>query len=151
MKTIEPMQVLCFETQTTMQTLLKYVRVVAHRLHLEAAKNNIEITGPVYWIYEGADGKPDSVFALTIALPVAGKANLSEYSEFKFKILEKFDCIAEQHLGDWGKLGETYGKLFSKIQSEHLQISGITREIYLNMDFENLDGNITEVQIGIAR
>lgn len=150
MKTIEPMQVLCFETQTTMQTMLRYVRVVAHKLHLEAAKNNIEATGPVYWIYKGADGKPDTVFTLTIAVPVAGKADLPENSEFKFKTLEKFDCISEQHLGDWGNLGETYGKLFSKIQSEHLQINGTTREIYLNMDFENLDGNITEVQIGIA-
>ncbi len=149
-KTIQPMHVICFETETTMQTLLKYVRVVAQKLYADTAKNNLEVTGPVYWVYQGADGQPDTPFLLTIALPVTAGGSLSEGSEFKLKTLGTFLCLTQQHTGDWGKLGETYGSLMTEIQAKNLQMSGLIREIYLNMDFENPDRNITEVQIGLA-
>lgn len=144
------MHVLCFETETTLQTLLQYVRVVARRLYTDAAKNDLEVTGPVYWIYQGADGNPDTTFALTIAIPVAAGQLLANDSEFKFKTLNTFTCLSEQHLGNWGQLGETYGRLLTEIHSKNIQMSGITREIYLNMDFENPENNITEVQMGIV-
>lgn len=149
-KSIQPMHVLCFETETTMQDMLQYVRVVAHRIYKDAIKHELELTGPVYWIYEGADGQPDTKFSLTIAVPVSKtKFELVE-SEFKIKQLDTFNCISKIHFGDWSKLGETYGQLFGEVQSKNLALTGQTREIYLNMDFENPEGNVTEVQIGIV-
>ena len=148
-KTIQPMHVLCFETETTMQSLLQYVRVVAQRLYADAAKNSMEITGPVYWLYQGADGQPDTPFSLTIAIPVTPVPSIPSDSEFRLKELDSFHCLTAQHLGNWGSLGETYGALISEIQSQNLQMNGLTREIYLNMDFGNPERNITEVQIGI--
>jgi effector-binding domain-containing protein len=149
-KTISPMHVYCFETVATLQTIMQYVRVVARNLYSEAAKNELEITGPVYWLYDGADGRPDTEFSLTIAIPVTPGVLVSEQSEFKLKTIEPFNCLAEQHLGDWGKLGETYGRLMSEIHSKNMQMTGLTREIYIHMDFEHPEANITEVQIGIT-
>ena len=149
--TIHPLHVLCFETETTFQDIFQYVRVVAHRLYKEAVKQDLEITGPIYWIYEGADGQPDTIFKLTIALPVSYKKIELSGSAFKLKTLDPFHCVSQQHLGDWNKLGETYSQMIVEIQSGKLTMGGQNREIYLNMDFENPERNITEVQVGLVR
>ncbi|WP_221394859.1 GyrI-like domain-containing protein [Dyadobacter sp. NIV53] len=149
--TIHPMHVLCFETETNFRDIFQYVRFVAHRLYKEAVKNDVEITGPVYWIYEGADGQPDTTFKLTIALPVYYKEYELAGSEFKLKTLDSFSCVSRQHPGDWNKLGETYGQMITEIQADNFPMSGQNREIYLNMDFENPVRNITEVQIGVVQ
>jgi len=144
------MTVFCFETETTMETMMQYVRVVARQLYQDAITHDLEITGPVYWIYQGADGQPDTKFALTVAIPVTNSSAQSSGSQFNIAKLDTFQCLSEQHLGDWAKLGNTYGALMGEIQSKNLQMSGLTREIYLNMDFENPEANITEVQIGVV-
>ena len=144
------MQVLCFETQTTLQEMLQYVRVVAHKMYTIAVQNELEITGPVYWIYEGMNGNPETVFSLTIALPIAFRNKELNHSDFKLKKLETFHCASEQHMGDWNKLGETYDCLIPEIIASNLTMSGQNREIYLNMDFQNPEANITEIQIGIT-
>lgn len=150
LKKILPMQVLCFETRTTLNEMLQYVRVVAYKMYQAAVQNELEITGPVYWVYEGMNGSPETVFSLTIALPVTFKNKELNSADFKLKKLETFNCASEQHLGDWSKLGETYDYLIPAIISNGLTMSGQNREIYLNMDFENPKANITEIQIGIA-
>lgn len=144
------MQVLCFETPTTLREISQFVRVVAHKMYQVAIQNELEITGPVYWIYTGMDGNPETVFTLCIALPVSNHDTALDTSDFKLKQLETFHCVAEQHPGNWNQLGETYGSLIPGIISDGLVMSGQNREIYLHMDFDNPEANITEVQIGIT-
>ncbi|MGG7666302.1 GyrI-like domain-containing protein [Dyadobacter sp. BHUBP1] len=149
-KTIRPIHVLCFETRTSFREILQYVRVEARKLYQDAIRNDLEITGPIYWVYEGADGRPDTVFTLTIALPVTPPSHTID-SAYQLKQLETFECISEELYGSWDGLVNTYGALFGEIMSQNLAMSGQSREIYLNMDFENPDRNITEVQIGILK
>ncbi|ACT95115.1 GyrI-like domain-containing protein [Dyadobacter fermentans] len=149
-KTIQPIHVLCFETRTSLKEILQYVRVEARRLYRDAVRNDLEITGPVYWIYQGADGQADTVFTLTIALPVTPPTHTIN-SPYQLKQLEAFECVSEDLYGNWDGLSNTYGSLFGEIMSRKLVPSGQNREIYLNMDFENPERNITEVQIGIVK
>ena len=149
-KTIQPIHVLCFETRTSFQEILRYVRVEARKLYQDAIRNDLEITGPVYWVYEGADGRPDTVFTLTIALPVTPPSHAID-SLYQLKQLETFECISETLYGSWDGLINIYGSLFGEIMSQKLIMSGQSREIYLNMDFENPERNITEVQVGILK
>jgi hypothetical protein len=149
-KTIQPIHVLCFETRTSYQEIFKYVRVEARKLYQDAIRNDLEITGPVYWVYQGADGRPDTVFTLTIALPVTPPAHTID-SSYQLKQLEAFECISQELYGNWDGLINTYGSLFGEVMAQKLVMSGQSREIYLNMDFENPDRNITEVQIGILK
>lgn len=151
LKKVHPMQVLCFETKTKLSEIGEYVRIVAHKMYQAAVQNDLEITGPVYWVYEGMDGNPETIFSLTIALPISFKEKELINSEFRLKSLRAFQCGTAQHVGDWGKLGETYGSLIPKILSSGLTMSGENREIYLNMDFQNPEANITEIQIGITQ
>jgi effector-binding domain-containing protein len=148
-KSIHAMEVLCFETETTLAKIQQYVRVVARRLYAEASKHDLEITGPVYWLYDGADGKPDTIFKLTIALPVTPPDQEITDSAFPIKTLDPFYCLSEQHIGNWMDLGKTYCNLMTAVAEQNLQFSGLAREIYLNMDFQNPDANITEVQLGL--
>ncbi|TDE10025.1 GyrI-like domain-containing protein [Dyadobacter psychrotolerans] len=148
-RTIQPMQIFCFETETTLKDISQYIRVIARQLYSEAVKNELEITGPVYWIYDGADGQPDTKFRLTIALPISQNKTLITNSDFKIKTLDAFRCMSHRHEGCWKSLGEAYGLLIFEIQVKDPEMSGQNREIYLNMDFENPDANITEVQIGL--
>jgi effector-binding domain-containing protein len=150
LKKIYPMQVLSFETQTTLNELPEYVRVVAHKMYRVAVEQELEITGPVYWIYKGMDGNPETRFLLTIALPVSFKQGDLNGPEFNLKRLEGFNCASVDHLGPWDKLGETYGAIIPEVLSRGLTLSGQNREIYLNIDFDNPEANITEVQIGIT-
>ncbi|SDG00637.1 GyrI-like small molecule binding domain-containing protein [Dyadobacter soli] len=149
-KTIQPIHVLYFETRTSFKEIFQYVRVEARKLYQDAVRNDLEITGPVYWIYNGADGQPDTVFTLTIALPVT-KPSHSIDSPYHLKQLEAFECISAELYGNWDGLVNTYGALFGEIMAQKLNMSGQNREIYLNMDFENPERNITEVQIGILK
>ncbi|SKC16973.1 GyrI-like domain-containing protein [Dyadobacter psychrophilus] len=148
-KTIPPIHVLYFETETSLNELMDYVRLVAHRLYREAIRKEMEVTGPIYWIYNGADGNPETRFHLTIALPVTVSDTPLTDSEFKLKYLEPFRCVAGQLYGSWEGLGKIYGDLISALMSENLIMTGQNREIYLNMDFQNPENNITEIQIGI--
>jgi effector-binding domain-containing protein len=148
-RTIQPVHVLCFETTTTLKEISSYVRLVAKKLYSDAFRNDLEITGPVYWIYNGADGQPDTAFSLTIALPVCPARQTVTDSGFKLKQLDSFRCVSMTHYGSWENLGETYSQLIFEIQVKDPEMSGQNREIYLNMDFENPAANITEVQIGL--
>lgn len=147
-RTIHPIHVLFFETKTSLKELSQHVRYVARKIYQDALRNDLEVTGPVYWIYEGADGNPETVFSLTIALPVSPSEKILE-SEFQTKYLDSFNCVTEQLFGDWNGLGKVYGSLISDIFSQNKTLSGQNREVYINMDFENPERNITEVQIGI--
>lgn len=148
-RTIQPIHVFYFEVETTLLDMTQYVRTKAKQLYRDAISNHLEITGPVYWIYKGADGQPQTPFTLTIALPIAEKTPTITDSEFKIKTLNTFRSVSQIHNGDWNKLGETYYRIFSEISLNEPALSGENREIYLNMDFENPEGNITEVQIGL--
>ena len=148
-RTIQSMQVFCFETTTSLREISGYVRHVARQLYKDAVQNDLEITGPVYWVYNGADGQPDTEFSLTIALPVCSCEKTILPSDFKLKQLDSFKCVSQTHYGAWENLGETYGQLIFEIQVKDPEMSGQNRELYLNMDFENPEANITEVQIGL--
>lgn len=149
-RTIQPMQALSFHTETSFNEIGQYVRVVAKDLYQEAIKNGLEIAGPIYWIYKGADGQPNTKFSLTIALPVIFSDLNVNTSRFEIKEIPAFRCVSRTHNGSWEKLGETYGNLISEILVKEPSMSGENREVYINMDFDNPTANITEVQIGLA-
>lgn len=149
-KTIQPIHVLYFETRTSFREIFQYIRVEARKLYHDAIRNDLEVTGPIYWIYDGADGKPDTFFTLTIALPVTPPSHPID-SAYNLKHLNAFECISGELYGGWEGLINTYGSLFGEIESQNLTPSGQNREIYLNMDFENPERNMTEVQVGILK
>ncbi|RZK47214.1 MAG: hypothetical protein EOO94_01155 [Pedobacter sp.] len=142
------MNVLYCTFQTSLLTLHDKIGTVARDLYAEAARQHLLVTGPVYWFYYGADGVPETVFTLEIAIPVSGIPDTNAI--FLYKEWGSFKCLSVLHEGAWSDLKLTYGKLFEKVQSENLALNGICREIYINVDFSRDEFNLTEVQIGLA-
>lgn len=145
-KTHPPVTVLYSSYQTTLNTLHQYVGTVLKDLLAEAADQNALISGPVYWVYHGADGKPDTTFTLEIALPVQG---LSGSGKFGIKQLPAFKALVHEHVGAWEELPAVYGRLLKYIDDRKIAINDECREIYVNIDFQNPGNNITTVQLGV--
>jgi effector-binding domain-containing protein len=146
-KTFNPLKTLVFSAETSMKDMVKYVRIVAKELCEEAISNSMEITGPIYWIYKGADGKPETRFVLDICLPVFSSNGYK--GKFELRQLESFKCVTSIHYGNWYEMGIVYNHLFGGIFENGLKPNGICREMYLNVDFENPENNITEIQVGV--
>lgn len=146
-KICNPMKVLLFSAETSMVEMIQFVRVKANELYREALACEMEITGPVYWVYKGADGNPQTRFVLEICLPVY--CTKSYQGSFKLSELPPLKCMHATHYGSWGEMGNIYHHLFDTLFANNHQPNGITREMYVNMDFENPENNVTEIQVGI--
>jgi effector-binding domain-containing protein len=146
-KITKPITVLFYSEITNLSGLAKLVRVKANELHKEAIKNKMEITGPVYWIYYGMDGNPQTNFTLEIAIPVFCESHYD--GNFQLKELPEFKCASMIHYGSWYDLPGSYGQLIGEVFKNNLALSGVSREVYLNIDFLYLERNITEIQVGI--
>lgn len=142
------MNVIYHGTRTTLKDLGQFVGVVAQQLYDTAAKERLLPTGPLQWIYTGADGRPDTEFTLEIALPVNGR--LSTGSGFAQKELPAFECLAVTHQGAWDHLFETYDRAIDELHTRGKQMNGVCREQYVYMDFNEPKNNVTEVMIGVA-
>lgn len=145
-KTHPPVTVLYSTHRTTLNTLGQYVGTVLKDLLAEAADQKALISGPVYWVYRGADGKPDTEFTLEIALPVQG---ISASGKFGVKQLPAFKALVQEHVGAWDQLPVVYNQLLQYIDDRKIAINDECREIYVNIDFQNPANNITTVQLGV--
>jgi effector-binding domain-containing protein len=142
-----PMNFFCFSTEATLIELGKYVRVKAHETYAEAVKSNLEITGPIYWIYYGMDGNPDTKFKLEIGVPVQQIKPTS--SSFSCKSLNEMEFATRIHEGSWDNFPKAYSTLITELMKSGRMLNGIAREVYINIDFDNSNNNITEIQLGL--
>jgi effector-binding domain-containing protein len=146
-RTYPAMNVLYCTFRTSLLTLHDKIGTVARDLYAEAARQHLLVTGPVYWFYYGADGTPETVFTLEIAIPISGTPETSE--NFLFKELSPFKCLSVVHTGAWSEMSSTYGRLFEKVGEDALVMNDVCREVYLNIDFSRDECNLTEVQLGL--
>lgn len=145
-KTQQPFKAIYTRRKATLKTLSESIGHVAQSLFEDAVAAKLLPAGPVYWVYYDMDGNPDKEFDLDIVIPVQGegkpeKFELTEMPEFKF--------ASTTHIGDWSKFGGTYEQLIGTLMSKGEEMTGICRELYINIDMEHADRNITEIQVGI--
>jgi effector-binding domain-containing protein len=146
-KTFNPFKALVFSVETTMKDMLQFVRGKANEICIEAIQNGMEITGPIYWIYKGADGKPETRFTLEICIPVYCTKDYK--GKFELRQIDSFKCVTATHYGNWHEMGIVYNHLFGGILGAGMKPNGICREMYTNVDFDNHENNITEIQVGV--
>lgn len=144
-----PFHALTFTVRTTLSAINQYVRVVARDLHREAARNDLEVTGPIQWIYAGMDGTPTTEFKLKIVLPVTSPEQPYEAAKFVLETIDEFYHVSVSHPGAWERMSESYARLFAKVEGEKRVMTGNFREIYLNMDFDQPEHNRTTLQAGV--
>ncbi len=145
-KTHPPVTVLYSQHQTTLSQLSQYIGTVVKDLCAEAVQQNALISGAPLWIYHGMDGKPDTVFTLTIAIPVQGQF---QPSRFAIKQLPAFRAVTHTHEGTWDTLAETYQEVMHHIDANKIPMTEECREVYLNIDFQQQQYNVVQVQMGV--
>jgi effector-binding domain-containing protein len=143
LRTLPPVTALVSTHRTTLQQL-EQLLPVSKELYADAAAHTL-ISGPLFWIYHGMDGKPDTEFTLEIAVPIQGKF---QSSKFSIKDLAPFRAVTHRHEGPWNQLPDSYGQIFQYVEAHKVAINDELREIYLNVDFSNPANNITEIQMG---
>lgn len=145
-KEVKPTNFLFARIETTVMELVNHLPV-SQLIFKEAVEMGLTITGPVHWHYFGFTDvqKP---FTLEIALPVSSV--LSDYDGvFHFKRTEPFRCVSLVHEGPWLQIPESYSKLMEFMNVNKLIPNGNNREVYMNVDFQNTEANVTEIQMGI--
>lgn len=147
-KETQPFTALTFTTRATLQTLSQHVGGVAENLHLEANRLNLEIAGPIQWIYTGVTGDETKEFQLDIVLPIRKPGE--QPNGFSYQVHPAFRCMSYTYTGPWSNFGELYDTLFGQLHRDGYQNDERVREVYLVMDFENPARCITEIQIGLV-
>ncbi|MFT3740879.1 MAG: hypothetical protein QM786_19185 [Breznakibacter sp.] len=138
---------LVFNARLVLAQLSQHVGERARELYLLAAAEGLMPTGPVYWIYTGADGDPHTLFDLKIALPVTGLPHTAALSQLE--TIPPMTALAILHKGPWAILSQAYAQLARETGSKGLLPSGENRELYLQIDFERPENNLTLVMFGI--
>lgn len=149
-QTALPFYSLTFTVQTSLSQLGQYVRNIAGELYKEAVQNELEITGAIYWIYEGMDGNPETVFDLTIALPVSKPLKGVSPEKFSIKLQDSYTYVSIVHFGEWSTLSASYVKIIGEITGAGITMTRVYREQYIAMDFDNPEANVTIIQVGVV-
>lgn len=147
-KEVKPINFLYFRTKTRIGELGRFVGVIARELYRDAVRYDLEVTGPVYWNYHGYTGRDTVPFDLDIGIPLAEIPG-SYHGMFQLKREESFPCVSMIHEGSWVDLQNSYGRITEFMTLKGLETSGKFREVYINIDFMNPAGNVTEIQVGV--
>ncbi len=143
-KEVKQSKVFGKEIKTSLKLIGEHVKVLPESVLENMIQKGFKAEGPQVWIYHGADGNPETEFDLLVGFPVA-----EEKMDVDITALENFKCASIMHKGSWGKLKDTYCAIIGEVRQNGEEMTGECREIYHNVDFENVENNITEVQIGI--
>ncbi|HOU69726.1 MAG TPA: GyrI-like domain-containing protein [Paludibacteraceae bacterium] len=144
-KQVDKTKVIKFATRATLKDLNQYTGVMPARLTEAAQKLGIATGEPQIWQYTGSDGNLDTEFSLEICIPI--RSFTGDPSPFVFDELPSLRCISQLHKGPWMELGKTYQDIMEELLKKTIDFKPITREIYINCDFENQQNCITEVQV----
>ncbi len=145
-KTQQPFKGIYSRKKATLKTLSESVGMVAQDLYNDAVQAKLFPAGPVYWIYYNADGNPDTEFDLEVVIPVQGEGKPETYD---IKDMPSFKHASTIHYGKWEEFAGVYKSLINDINAAGHQMTTVCRELYINVDFEHPENNITEVQVGI--
>jgi effector-binding domain-containing protein len=146
-KIVEKTIVLKHTLASTLNSLAGDIGEIPNQLAAKAGELGLEIVAPQIWQYIGSDGNPHTRFTLDICLPV--NEAKTDAGVFEFSELPAFNCITELHLGAWMNLGQTYHKILGEMTRKAMVPTGVTREVYLQCDFQNPENCVTEIQIEV--
>lgn len=147
-KEAKPLNFLYFRTKTRIGELGRFVGVIARELYRDAIRYDLEITGPLYWNYHGYTGRDADPFILDIGIPLAEIPG-SYHGMFQLKREDAFPCVSFIHEGSWVDLQNSYAQVLDFMAAQGLEGCGQFREVYINIDFMNPAGNVTEIQVGV--
>jgi effector-binding domain-containing protein len=145
-KNVRPGNFLLFRAETTVTELVNYLPV-AQSLYEEAVRQKLRINGPIHWHYLGFSDL-QTPFTLEVCLPV-DRIPADYDGPFHFKRTEPFRCVSLEHDGSWYQIPESYAKILQYVSEHGLTPAGNNREVYMHVDLNDPEANVTEIQFGV--
>ncbi len=146
-KLVKPINFLFHRAEVKLSDLVNQIPI-AKELFKESVRLDLHPSGPIHWHYFGFAGDESKPFTLEVCLPVA-ILPIEYNGKLHIKRTENFKAVSLIHEGGWQDIPKSYGIIMSFIQEHKLQPNGVTRELYINVDFINPEANVTEIQMGI--
>lgn len=123
----------------------------------ENQRGQVTVSGPPMTFYHDFDPElaPEkheidlNDLDIEIAFPVTGKVTVDD--DFEVKNIPDARVVSVVHTGPYDEVSGAYRKVFQHVEQEHLAITGVCREIYLNNPQEvPPEELLTEVQLPVA-
>ena len=121
-KEVKQTKVFGKQIKTSLKTINEHVKVLPEEILNEINQKGFDIEGSQVWIYNGADGNPETEFDLLVGFPVA-----QDKMDINIKALEDFKCATIIHKGCWSKFNETYDKIIGEVMQNGLAMTGESR------------------------
>jgi len=144
-KNVKQSKVFGKEIKTTLKAIGKHVKVLPEQILCELGRKGFSTKGPQVWIYNGADGNPETEFDLLVGFPVE-----IDKMDIDITALNEFKCATHMLKGDWANFPQAYCAIIGEVMQNGYLMTGECREVYHHVDFENVEKNLTEIQIGIV-
>jgi len=135
-------------TVTTLNEIQKVAMKETDHLKDQIKKMDLEVVGPMEFIYFDCTEDKNKEFTLEIALPIKEvKGEIP--SGYSLVLHEPFNCIVHEHKGDVSDLFSVYDKIFSEMWNNSLRPTNQVREVYKKYFDPFSEDNITEIQVGL--
>jgi effector-binding domain-containing protein len=137
------------ETGSYQSTIPKLIPLVFAEVQKEVnVKARVSIIGPIMFICHDKEYKEDNA-DIEVALPITGNITISD--DFEVRKLAPVKAATLFHKGPYEEVGSAYRKLISYIYENGFEMTGPSRELYLNdpgmVTEEEL---LTEIQLPIG-
>jgi len=108
------------------------------------------IVGPIIFISHDAEYMEEDA-DIEVAIPIAGRIAIDS-EEIEIKNLESNHVVSVLHTGSYSEVGSGYTRIHESIINNGYEISGPSREIYLNDPNKvNEDDLLTEIQVPVRK
>jgi effector-binding domain-containing protein len=145
---IAPKLYFYLEGKTSLKQLMEFAAPTVDLAYAEAARLELEKTGPIEFVYFGASSDQDKEFTLQIGFPI--KTEKQTDNSFQFRKSADFKCLKFNYKGPMNGIGDEYEKLYEYLWNNSIKHTDEIREIYHLFEYPDSPNNVTEIQIGLV-
>ena len=140
-------------TELTIAEIPAFGEETVEPLFQSAQKNQLDIVGPIEFIYLNSSGNPAQPFQLIIGIPVTamnGTAMQADADGFGFLETPPFECLAVDFRGSMRYIGQAWKDLVDQAREAGYLFANQGREVYKDWHAFDAEDNVTELQMGIV-
>ena len=145
---IAPKLYFYLEGKTNLKNLMEFAAPTVDLTYAEAARLQLEKTGPIEFVYLGASSDMEKEFTLQIGFPT--KDPKPTERGFQFRQSSDFKCLKFTYKGALKGIANEYEKIYEYLWNNSIKHTDEIREIYHFFEYPDSPNNVTEIQIGLV-
>lgn len=143
----KPVKYFYVETETTLAQIQNTVPEQLPKIFAGVMEHNVQVNGPMIFVYHGVTQDREKPFKLEIGFPVGAEPKAE--GEYKVRELAEYHCASVIYSGPIAQVGTAYQSLFTELFGAGLQPEGETREMYLYWESPESPNNVQVIMQGV--